>query len=110
MTTTLGVHRDSESEPIRGQLSMIEAAVRGPASERVHVPGTAPQTAPRLFPVVRDPGGTVIRRAGVVVVPNVGAPLPHVAENVVQPPRVRPLQSDRLGALAAVQVEPRVFT
>jgi hypothetical protein len=41
----LRVHRYSQSKPIGGQFPVIEAAVRGPTPEGIHVPSaTRPQS------------------------------------------------------------------
>src|SRR5262249_37557306 len=103
-------HRHSKSKPTRGQPLVIVAAIRGATPEGIHVPGAAPQAAPRLSSIAFRPRTAVPRSADVALVPDVRAPLPDVAEHVVQAPGVRQLGADRMGTVAAVQIEPCVVT
>src|SRR6516164_11673223 len=91
----LAAHRHAKSKPIRGQFPVIVAAIRGSTSEGIHVPSTPAQATPRLPLLALNPGAAVVRRAHVVIVPDVRAPLPNVPEHVVHAPRIRPLQTDR---------------
>ncbi len=100
------LHENAHAEPAGPELHPVVAPIGRSTSEDIHIPGPAPEHAPGLGRLTLHPGGADRRRTRIVGVPDVLAPLPHVTDQVEKPPGIRALETDRVGALAAIQLVP----
>src|SRR4051794_31420018 len=82
----------AEAEVAAAEARIVRVAARGPHVTRAAAPGPAAQHPPRAGLSWADRVGNAV---GIVAPLAVRAPLPHVAQHVVEPPGVRLLQPDR---------------
>src|SRR5690349_4814319 len=84
VTLNSGAAKAEDDEADRRDV--VEAG-RRPHIARAVAPRPAPEDAGRCTPV--NPGGAIIRRTLVAVVPVILTPLPHIALHLMQPPVIR---------------------
>ena len=96
----LGTAEAQVAVPVRG---LAAVAVR-----RAHVPRIVdPRAAPDHAVGGRRFGRRRASFLGIVIHPNIRAPLPHIPQHVVQAPGIRFLAGDGVGLISAVLVVPR---
>jgi hypothetical protein len=93
------VCRNAQAETICRQVLPVITSVGRSTPKRIQVPGSAAQAASWLPMTARHPRATILGGSDVVVVPNIGTPLPDVTDDVMKSPGVRPLPADRLGTV-----------